>query len=74
MADQVVIRTGRIVEALRATIEAPFRFAPQHTDGRRLVDVAPADPLPVTVASDAQSVIAVAFRSPMPSCIDRAWL
>ncbi|MGL6110050.1 MAG: patatin-like phospholipase family protein [Rubrivivax sp.] len=67
---RVVLREGSLVQALRASIALPFMFAPVHIDGRRLIDGFVADPLPVSAASDAHSVVALGFESPMPHRID----
>jgi NTE family protein len=62
----VVLKSGSLVEALRASVALPFMFAPRHVDGRRLIDGFVSDPLPVSAASDAQAVLALGFPSPMP--------
>ena len=67
---RVVLREGNLVQALRASIALPFMFAPVHIDGRRLIDGFVADPLPVSAAADAHSVVALGFESPMPQRID----
>jgi NTE family protein len=67
---RVVLREGSLVQALRASIALPFMFAPVHIDGRRLIDGFVADPLPVSAAADAHSVLALGFESPMPQRID----
>ena len=67
---RVVLREGSLVQALRASIALPFMFAPVHVDGRRLIDGFVADPLPVSAAADAHSVVALGFESPMPQRID----
>jgi NTE family protein len=67
---RVVLREGSLVQALRASIALPFMFAPVHIDGRRLIDGFVADPLPVSAAGDAHSVVALGFESPMPHRID----
>ena len=67
---RVVLREGSLVQALRASIALPFMFAPVHIDGRRLIDGFVADPLPVSAAADAYSVVALGFESPMPQRID----
>jgi len=59
-----------LIEDLRASIALPFMFAPVHIDGRRLIDGFVADPLPVSAAADAHSVVALGFESPMPQRID----
>ena len=64
--ERVVLRSGSLVQALRASIALPFMFAPVHIDGRRLIDGFVADPLPVSAAADAQTVLALGFESPMP--------
>lgn len=67
---RVVLREGSLVQALRASIALPFMFTPVHIDGRRLIDGFVADPLPVSAAADAHSVVALGFQSPMPQRID----
>jgi NTE family protein len=67
---RVVLREGSLVQALRASIALPFMFSPVHIDGRRLIDGFVADPLPVSAAADAHSVLALGFESPMPQRID----
>lgn len=66
----VVLHQGPLVQALRASIALPFMFAPVHIGGRRLIDGFVADPLPVSAAADAQTVLALGFESPMPKRID----
>ncbi|MBL8346880.1 MAG: patatin-like phospholipase family protein, partial [Rubrivivax sp.] len=46
--ERVVLRTGSVVQALRASFALPFMFAPVMIDGRRLVDGCLTDPLPVS--------------------------
>jgi NTE family protein len=60
-----------VVEALRAAVALPFMFAAVKIDGKRLIDGFVADPLPVSAASDAHSVLALGFASPMPHRVDR---
>ncbi len=45
-------------------------FKPVHIDGRRLIDGFVADPLPVSAAADAHTVLALGFESPMPHRVD----
>jgi NTE family protein len=66
----VVLRSGSLVQALRASIALPFMFKPVHIDGRRLIDGFVADPLPVSAAADAHTVLALGFESPMPHRVD----
>lgn len=59
--EDVVLRSGPTIEALRASIAIPGLFEPCRVDGRWLVDGAIVNPLPVNVARslDAEFVIAV---------------
>jgi NTE family protein len=68
--DSVVIRQGRLVDALRASIAMPFMFAPKFIEGRRVIDGFVSDPLPVSAASDARAVIALGFDAPMPQRVN----
>ena len=68
--ERVVLRSGSLVQALRASIALPFMFTPVHIDGRRLIDGFVADPLPVSAAADAHTVLALGFESPMPRRVD----
>ena len=68
--ERVVLRSGSLVQALRASIALPFMFKPVQIDGRRLIDGFVADPLPVSAAGDAHSVLALGFESPMPYRVD----
>ena len=68
--ERVVLRRGSLVQALRASIALPFMFAPATIDGRRLIDGFVADPLPVSAATDARTVVALGFESPMPHRVD----
>jgi len=66
----IVIDSGRLVDALRASIAMPFMFAPHHIGGQRLIDGFVSDPLPVSAAQDARAVIAFGFDAPMPTRIN----
>jgi NTE family protein len=68
--ERVVLRSGSLVQALRASIALPFMFKPVHIGGRRLIDGFVADPLPVSAATDAHAVVALGFASPMPYRVD----
>ncbi len=68
--ERVVLRSGSLVQALRASIALPFMFKPVHIDGRRLIDGFVADPLPVSAAADATAVLALGFESPLPRRVD----
>lgn len=67
----VVIQQGRVADALRASIALPFMFAPQHLQGRRLIDGFVSDPLPVSAAQDARAVIALGFDALMPQKVNK---
>lgn len=69
--EQVLLRQGSVVQALRASFALPFMFSPVVIDGRRLVDGCLADPLPVSAAADADMVLALGFPAPMPHHINR---
>ncbi len=68
--ERVVLTRGPLVQALRASVALPFMFAPVVIEGRRLADGFTADPLPISAASDAQTVVSMGFASPMPRRID----
>jgi NTE family protein len=63
--DKVVLRSGNIIEALRATMSIPGLFAPVRIKDRWLVDGGLVDPVPVSVARviGADVVIAVDLNS-----------
>jgi len=63
--EKVVINSGNIIEALRATMSYPGLFAPVQVKGRWLVDGGLVDPVPVGVAQamGAGIVIAVDLNS-----------
>lgn len=63
--NKVVLNSGDIMEALRATMSIPGLFAPVQINGRWLVDGALVDPVPVGVAKAmaADVVIAVDLNS-----------
>jgi NTE family protein len=64
--EQVVISSGRITDAVRASIAVPFAFSPWEVDGRVCVDGFLSDPLPVGVAirEGAHVIVAMGFESP----------
>jgi NTE family protein len=64
--DQVVFGTGRIVDAIRASIAIPYIFRPWPIDGRLLVDGFMSDPMPVGVAirQGANIIVTMGFESP----------
>lgn len=48
--ETVVLSSGRIADAVRASISVPFLFPPWPIDGHMLVDGAVSDPLPIDIA------------------------
>lgn len=62
----VVLSSGSVADAIRASIALPFAFSPQRIDGRLLIDGFLADPMPVSVAikNGADVIVAVGFESP----------
>lgn len=69
---RVVLRAGRVTDALRASIALPFVFPSIELDGRRLVDGVVSDPLPISAVSEADVVVALELRGSMPRRVDRA--
>lgn len=61
--EPVVLRTGLVRDAVRASTSIPIVFPPKELDGRLLVDGAIVDPLPVDVAirDGADVIVAMAF-------------
>lgn len=62
----VVLRQGRLVDALRASIALPFLFTPQRIGSRLLVDGSLSDPLPLGLAPAGHVQVAIGFRVPFP--------
>ena len=69
--ESVLLREGRIVDALRATVALPFLFSPWLVDGRLLMDGSVSDPLPLRAAAHAHTTVAMGFECPMPRRVDR---
>lgn len=63
--EKVVLKSGNLLHALRATMSVPGLFAPARVKGRWLVDGGIVDPVPVGVAraTEADVVIAVDLNS-----------
>lgn len=67
-AEHLVIRRGRVVEAVMATIAVPGVFPPQEWDGHLLVDGGILDPVPVEAAralAPGLPVVAVVLSPPL---------
>jgi len=67
--EKVVLRSGQLLPALRATMSVPGLFAPARVKGRWLVDGGVVDPVPVgpARATEADVVIAVDLNSGITS-------
>jgi NTE family protein len=65
--DEVVMSSGSLPDALRASMSVPGIFAPVRLDGRMLVDGGMSNNLPISVVRDmgAEIVIAIDISSPM---------
>jgi NTE family protein len=66
----VLLDSGDLVDALRASMAMPFLFTPGCCDGRRLVDGFLSDPLPVRAVPEARVVLAVQIDAPLPHRLD----
>jgi len=64
--EQVVFSSGKIVDAIRASISIPYIFRPWEVGGRLYVDGYPSDPMPVGVAikHGANVIVTMGFESP----------
>lgn len=69
--EQVVLTSGSVVDAIRASIAMPYIFAPHTIGDRLLVDGYLSDPMPVGVAirEGADVILAMGFDSPYQSRI-----
>ncbi len=65
--ERVVISSGRIVDAVRASIAIPMIYAPWHIGEQLLVDGAVCDPLPLDVAIQEGSDVITAVGFEMPT-------
>jgi len=65
--EEIVLNTGSLVRAIRASISFPFLFTPVEINGRYLVDGGVVNPLAVSVAREmgAEFVIAVNVTPPI---------
>ncbi|HEV7123642.1 MAG TPA: patatin-like phospholipase family protein [Rhodanobacter sp.] len=71
---KVVLSSGRVADAVRASVAIPYIWKPWCIDGRWLLDGCLADPLPVDVAirGGADIILAMGFESPYPRKIRSA--
>ncbi len=58
--EEVVLRKGSVLEAIRASSAVPGLFTPSHLDGRVLVDGGLVNPLPVSVARSLGATFVIA--------------
>ncbi|HEX9305376.1 MAG TPA: patatin-like phospholipase family protein [Thermoanaerobaculia bacterium] len=67
--EQKVFSTGKLVDAIRASIAIPYVFRPWPIDGRLFVDGFLTDPMPVGVAikHGANVIVTLGFESPYQS-------
>ena len=71
---QATLASGRIVDAVRASIAIPYIWEPWEVDGKLMLDGCLSDPLPVDVAikEGADVILAMGFESPYPRRIRSA--
>lgn len=65
--ERVVISSGSLLDAIRASIAIPMIFSPWKVDGQLLVDGAVCDPLPIDVAIQQGSDVIAAVGFEMPT-------
>jgi NTE family protein len=65
--ERVVISSGQILDAIRASIAIPMIFSPWKIEGKFLVDGAVCDPLPIDVAIQQGSDVIAAVGFEMPT-------
>ncbi len=65
--ERVVITSGKILDAIRASIAIPMIFSPWKIGGQLLVDGAVCDPLPIDVAIQQGSDVIAAIGFEMPT-------
>jgi len=72
--EEVVLRSGSVIEVVRASIAIPGLFTPQRWGGRVLVDGGLVNPIPADVARalGAEFVIAVSVLNVHPSVLPRS--
>jgi len=65
--EKVVLSSGRIADAVRASVAIPILLRPWSIAGRRLVDGGSSDPLPVDVAikEGCEIILAMGFENPL---------
>ena len=66
-SERVVISSGKILDAIRASIAIPMIFSPWKIDDQLLVDGAVCDPLPIDIAIQQGSDVIAAVGFEMPT-------
>ncbi|MFA6316203.1 MAG: patatin-like phospholipase family protein [Elusimicrobiota bacterium] len=70
--EEVVLRSGRVAEAIRASCGLPLLFAPMRLNGRHLVDGGLVSPVPIRAASLLGADILLAVNLTLPAGARRA--
>lgn len=65
--EEVVLKSGRVAEAIRASCGLPLIYAPIHLNGRYLVDGGLVNPVPTRVLTDLGADILLAVNLTMPA-------
>lgn len=65
--EQVVLREGRVAEAIRASCGLPMVFQPMRINGRYLVDGGLVNPVPTSVVADMGADTLIAVNLTMPA-------
>lgn len=70
--EQVVLSSGPVFDALRATLAIPLLLPPWNVNGRLLMDGGVCNPLPVDVAmrEGADIILAMGFEDPLQPALD----
>ncbi|MBI5884217.1 MAG: patatin-like phospholipase family protein, partial [Elusimicrobia bacterium] len=65
--EEVVLRSGRVAEAIRASCGLPMLFAPLRLNGRHLVDGGLVSPIPIRAAASLGADILLAVNLTLPA-------
>jgi NTE family protein len=65
--EEVVLKSGRVAEAIRASCGLPIIFVPTHHNGRYLVDGGLINPVPTRVLADLGADVLIAVNLTMPA-------
>jgi NTE family protein len=65
--EEVVLKSGRVAEAIRASCGLPIIFVPMHLNGRYLVDGGLVNPVPTRVLADLGADVLIAVNLTMPA-------